>query len=512
MRGRVAHVLIAGVMAAAAGTVAAPRGHAAVGLPADLVPWSTTQATGTFATTQYAGGSPATGQATWREVNNLGNGAEKFITTDQNGTIYDIGGRYLIFSKDGGATWTAVEPQQPLVNAEGALSVAPNGDIVGVTWDPYSGDQLFSYKYDAASGQWLWLQNPSKTPFYDRPELDVIPGPFTISNPSGVGTTTVPYISLVSSHGSPYVYSTDGLTYDNLVGTGAAVTQWIPTTHDSNLDWDQTQIWSPMRALGGGWALDYTSGGGAEDYSPTDNTTSSPLALFSPVDMSLHPLTLPDASSLSQNLHVDSLGRLHQVVIDRDGSGFTYSVSADGGQSWNALDTKFAPYNTINSNTGGQVLDFRVNAHLGEAALVTRTNAGTAQSPPHSGSPQQDWVYKFDITGAAPRLVTRYVLGQGNNTVDTAYIGTYETSGHRYDFASLAMLPDGRVATSFMDESTVMPFPTTGLPIVASALAIEQPAQSTAAVPEAPWAPWLLLAGGLTATPALVRRRRRRSG
>jgi hypothetical protein len=50
------------------------------------------------------------------------------------------------------------------------------------------------------------------------------------------------------------------------------------------------------------------------------------------------------------------------------------------------------------------------------------------------------------------------------------------------------MLPDGRVATSFMDERTKMPFPTTGISIVAPGTAIEMQtlAAETTASPAAP--------------------------
>jgi hypothetical protein len=251
------------------------------------------------------------------------------------------------------------------------------------------------------------------------------------------------------------------------------VTEWIPTKPDPALDWaGQVQVWSQDRALGGGWALDYPGGG--TDFSPTDLAGGAGLYLFSPVDFMLHPLTLPGGATLDQNLQVDSRGRLHEVIIRPNGTGLDYRISTNGGRTWNTLGIDFPPYNRINTNTGGQVLDFRVNAALGIAAINTRTNVGSTNSPPQAGSPEQDWVYKVDVSTDTPHLLRRYTVGLGNNTDDTQYHPTYETAGHRYDFASIAILTDGRIATSFMDEKTVMPFPTTGISIVAPAVAVEQ--------------------------------------
>ena len=505
-------LLLTAALAGAATIGLSHRAGAAVGLPANVVTFTPNDASvQTYPSVQYGpGGSSTTGQTSWRVVNGLGNGAEKFVGTTPTGRITDLGGRYLTFSDDNGVSWLQAQPTNPLVNAEGAVAWAPNGDIVGVTWDPYGGDRLYAYKYDAAAQQWLYLQNPD-TPFYDRPEIAVIPGPLTVPVTGG-GTQSVPYISLVSSHGSPVSYSTDGLSYTNLVGDGSSspVTQWLPHPGDPNLDWVQSQTWSNMRALGGGWALDYSGGGGAEDYNLTDNLSSSSLLLFNPSDLALHPLTLPGASFLTKTstVQVDSLGRIHGIAVHSDRQGFDYDISADGGQTWATLSVSSPPFEKINSNTGGDVFDLRVDAHLGIAALVTRTDVGSASNPPGAGDPEQDYVYKFDISGPTASLLTRYNVGLGNTTVDTAYLGSYETGGHRYDFASIALLPDGRVVTSFMDESTHMPFPSAGNDIEASAVAIEQPSQE-AVTPESPWAAALPLTAGAVLVAGISLRRRR---
>ncbi|MEA2447344.1 MAG: hypothetical protein QOK47_981, partial [Actinomycetota bacterium] len=118
-----------------------------------------------------------TSKAKFRVAERTGNCCENYVTANSDGTIFDLGGSYINFTGDSGATWQSVRPVQPLVNGEGSIAVAPNGDIVGVEWDPYSGDHLMSYKYTAETKEWQYLEAPLHTPFYDRPWLTVVPGP-----------------------------------------------------------------------------------------------------------------------------------------------------------------------------------------------------------------------------------------------------------------------------------------------------------------------------------------------
>ena len=487
--GRIARYVAPLASLVLAGGTLAPTAFAVTGLPATVVDYTPdSTAVHSFATTDYSGADARTGTTSWRIVTGTGNGAEHLITATKAGRLLDLGGRYVNYTDDQGKTWKSVHPTYPLLNAEGAVVSAPNGDILGVTWDPYSGDHMITYKFDAASSAWSWIDDPVHTPFYDRPEIGVVPGPIK------VGGAQLPYLAFITSHGTPTFYSTDGLTYYTPIQEGAGVSEYLPTGHNASLDWAETQVWSPVHALANGWGLDLGGGSVSGDFSPADKI--SKLNLFSPTDLSWHPLTLPESgeTQLTPNVQVDSMGRLHEVVLRANGNGFDYKVSADGGKTWKALGVDYPAYQNINDNTGGPTLDLRVNAALGIAAVATRTNVGTAAHPPANGSPQQDWVYKFDVTGARPKLIRRYAVGLGNTTNDTAYIGTYETGGHRYDFASLAILPDGRIVTSMMDESTKSAFPLTGLPIVAPGLAIEQETQLPG-----PKAPVTTPSGGSTA-------------
>ena len=74
------------------------------------------------------------------------------------------------------------------MNGEGTIDVAPNGDIVGIGWGPYSGDHLQAFKYEAFSGRWFYAEQPLHTPFYDREWVTVVLGPFSIDGARHHGT------------------------------------------------------------------------------------------------------------------------------------------------------------------------------------------------------------------------------------------------------------------------------------------------------------------------------------
>src|SRR5712692_2968196 len=143
----------------------------------------------------------------------------------------------------------------PLVNGEGAVDLAPNGDVVAIGWDPYSGDHLQSFKYEAFSGKWWWTEEPLHTPFYDREWVTVIPGPFSIDG------ATYPYISFLKG-GYPskedWLYSTDGLTYTNVSSKfvddtlNGTKSEPLPTAKLASADWTQGNTNAGLAALGAG--------------------------------------------------------------------------------------------------------------------------------------------------------------------------------------------------------------------------------------------------------------------
>ena len=81
----------------------------------------------------------------------------------------------------------------------------------------------------------------------------------------------------------------------------------------------------------------------------------------------------------------------------------------------------------------------------------------------------QDYAYKLNVSTDQPFLQRRYTVGKGD-------IGSAAGVGNsvRMDFQTIAILPDGRLALSFLDSTTHYQSPTTGQEQTRPALAIEQ--------------------------------------
>ena len=421
------------------GATATARRAVAPGLPAQVVGFVPDAIrVEQYGVTDFSAEEPVTGTSPWRVVHGTGNAAENWLQTTPDGRIYDFGGRYLNYSDDDGQTWKSVRPQEPLVNGEGAVVMAPNGDVLGVTWDPYAGDRVWTFKYTAATGEWTYAPNPIHTPFWDRPGIDVIPGDFT--SPTG---ERVSYVTLIK--GFPHEvwnYSYDGLNYPFTISrevdaaTTDAVETWLDVEADPSFDWIQ-----PLPVLGG---MVTPLGGG--------RGLSGDL-LLGP-DLRWHEVSLPEGADVPSGItQTDSLGRLHNVV--RSGSDAVYRMSADGGRSW--TDDLVLP--------GIRPGDLKANAAAGVAAV--------------SGvSGTQDVLYKLDISGDVPVLMRQFTIGLGDDCRCSG-VGFYGAQGgHRFDFHTVSILPDGRLAVSFMDSTTLTSFPTIGIPVVAPAVAIELPADA----------------------------------
>ena len=426
----------------ASGAGAGSKGGAAtVGLPAQVVDFTPERIRmETYKSTDLSGVTPVEQTTQWRVVHGTGNAAELWLTAAPDGRLYDFGGRYLNYSDDDGKTWKSVRPLEPLVNGEGSVVMAPNGDVLGVTWDPYAGDRVWTFKYVAAEKKWYYAENPIHTPFWDRPGIDVIPGDFTA--PTG---EKVPYITLIK--GFPHEvwhYSYDGLNYPFTVAKAADTATTTPISAFPDVKADPSFDWiQPLPVLGG----HVTPLGGGKGLLGS--------LMFSGSDMRFHRYTLPQGAMPGGLTQSDSQGRLHNVA--RSGSNAVYRMSTDGARTWTE------PLTLPGINPG----DLKANAAAGVA--VVSGVSGT-----------QDVLYKLDITGDQPTLLRHYVIGDGKDCRCSG-IGFYGVQGgHRYDFHSTAILPDGRVALSFIDSTTETKFPTLGLPVIAPALAIEQPAAPVA--------------------------------
>lgn len=435
MRRTLLRVLAVLMMLVPLGADASVGAAPAPGLPAQIVDFTPDKTRmETYPSTDFSGGEPTAGTTDWRVVHGTGNAAELWLHATPEGRIYDLGGRYLNYSDDGGETWKSVRPLEPLVNGEGSVVMAPNGDILGVTWDPYAGDRVWTFKYTAAEDTWSYAPAPFHTPFWDRPGIDVIPGDFT--SPTG---EKVSYITMIK--GFPHEawqYSYDGLHYPftTSLSVDAATTdpisEWLDVDPDPSLDYIQ-----PLPVLGGA----VTPVGGGKGVLGS--------LMFSGEDMRWHEFSLPSGEQLSGITQTDSRGYLHNVV--RSGADAVYRMSADGGRTWS--DGLTLP--------GIRPGDMKANAAAGVAAV-----SGVDGT--------QDVLYKLDISGSQPRILRHYLVGLGDDCRCQG-IGFYGVQGgHRFDFHSVAILPDGRLAVSFMDSTTITNFPTLGTPVVAPALAVEQ--------------------------------------
>ncbi len=397
------------------------------GLPAQIVKIAPAVSTATYPTVDYGNGATSSndkqGTTSWRIVKGTGNCCENYLTISRQGRLFDFGGSYLNFSDDRGLTWSSVRPVEPLVNGEGAVAVASNGDVVGVEWDPYSGDHLLSFKYEAATGKWTYLEMPQHQPFYDREWISVLPGPFTIDG------QTVPYLSFVKG-GVPkelWYYSTDGLTYAHVtskfaeqVGSDSRRTL-APSAPNSIFDVIQPNTNGGM-----------FQAGTARLLAPGD--LDSAWSVFDGTEKTWTGIVQADGAVPSGRYTVDSAGRLHDLVPQ--GNQFLYRWSADGGSTWRSLTAKLPESCTI------EQIDFRASKYAGVAAVMIRAS----DSP---NGVDRDLLYKIGIKDAQPKLLRRYQVGLGDVN-STAGVG----SDIRMDFQTLAIFDDGRVAVSFLDTTT----------------------------------------------------------
>ncbi|HKP18941.1 MAG TPA: CARDB domain-containing protein [Gaiellaceae bacterium] len=433
-------------LAVAAGFPASGTATGGLGVPAQAVEVTKETSTMSIAdsTTDYGKLASAVddrvGTTEWRVVKDTGNCCENHLGVSRDGRLFDVGGSFINYTDDRGLTWKSVQPLNPLVNGEGSMAMAPNGDVIGMTWDAYSGDHFVAYKYDTVAGKWFTLDNPIHEPFYDRPWLTVIPGPFAI----GLGADTVPYVAVVQGGTGvkdPMLMTTDGLSYTEISSpfldgqNDNPLTAWFPTVADPMNDWIQPIRSAPATPLGPQHALTTSSNAGG-------------VYLMDSADRTWDAWTLPGGAPPPTYIQVDSAGRIHNVR-SAGANQLEYRISSDGGQTWTSA-TYPLPF--------GGLTDFKVNKSVGIGAIALRLN-------------NQDWVYKFDISGDTAQLMRRYRVGLGDNPAGSS-VGAL--TNPRMDFQNVVILPDGHVATSFLDSTTLSHPPGTGaLGRIGPALAIE---------------------------------------
>ncbi|MDP9068273.1 MAG: hypothetical protein M3N53_08015 [Actinomycetota bacterium] len=393
------------------------------------------------------------GRTRWRIIEGTGNCCENFLATTPEGLLLDFGGTTLKFSSDEGQNWNVVEPRPalpvPSSFGEGAVLAAPGGDIVGVTWI-IIGDVLLSFKFEADEQQWIYSSMPVHQPVYDRPEIAVIPGPFTIAG------SRVDYISIVrggpAGFKSPWLYSTDGVTYapggDKFLEqvVQPPVQKWLDLRPTPLLDWIQPHEDTGMTALGDGSAIagraripDFTDAAGPQFaiLSPQTLRWSAfefPRGSLPQSQQRFGDMTLPSDG----HLRADSRGRLHYVFYGS--SSFEYFLTSDGGRSWTSKVIQLPAGYTLAGRDF--YTSFKTNGALAMSAVAV--HARDTRTKKH-----QDFVFRFDVADDRIRLANVYAVGAGNMESSAGS----RVSGARFDFANVAFLPDGRLVTSFADET-----------------------------------------------------------
>ncbi len=370
----------------------------------------------------------------YRLTNAGGNCCEVQVGVTPTGRILEFGGDYPFYSDDRGASWKRVSALT-ITGGEGSISAAPGGDIVGITWSPYVGDRLQSYKYTAATGQWETAIVPVHSPGFDRPWLSVVKGP--ISWAGG----TAPYLTIARGgllYGKEVeMVSFDGLNYvvpdsrllDGLRNTLTPASAPLPTVADADLDTQQGPAPGAVAAIGAGRALRRVVSG---DYS-----TCPFLQLAMQPDGSWSCLTL-GGTQLFGTYRADSNGWLHEVRVA--GSTVDVRTSTDGGVTWSTASATLP----AGSSLSGTMPDIKADGVRKRLYVGLRAVGGTGWSG------EQDLVLRFDYTGGVPSYAERWNIGLGNRTVGSSIAAT----GQRMDFTSLVVLPDGKVVTTFTDSTT----------------------------------------------------------
>lgn len=400
-------------------------------------------------------------ESAWRIVTGTGNCCENYVTVTPTGRILDFGGTFIHYSDDDGRNWSTVETTLPYQNGEGAIIPAPGGDVVGIGWDPYSGDQVYAHKYEADTEEWSYAVVPIHTPFWDREWIVALPGPFTVEGEE------VEYITLARG-GTGYkeviLMSTNGLDYQQvslpdfqvILSDGATSIAAFDADPDPERDWIQPLRQTTISPVGNGRAVQTYTGAVASLAESSCNRLFDASATWSCLELT--EATLPDGALL-----MDSVGTLH--IVDPDQDGFTYHISHDGGRSWDATEWTLPHGMTVND------WDFKANAALDQTLI--NIHAATTNDT------GQDLVYRFTGLSGIPEFQEILIVGDGQAEVGG---GGVSNQGDRFDFSNVAMLPDGRIVVSMQDSR----FSSEGATVssnqgssISPVLAIELPAQKT---------------------------------
>jgi hypothetical protein len=388
------------------------------------------------------------GTARWRISPAGGNCCETYVSSTRSGRVVESGGTYPWYTDDRGKHWYEVKFDVPdqndngqaIAGGEGATVVGPDGSVYGVTWDAYSGDHLQSYSYTPQSKAWAVSEVVMKSPFYDRPWLTYARGPVSLSSGRTMQLLDVTGGGITKDIDT---FSPDGLDYsdpsffygdEQRLGTGRFA---VKVVRNQDADW-----WQPHPGTG---TLALNAGGVLRFHNNEDITGSRgcPVAHLG-ADAQWY--CVKTKGTFQGVVRQDSRGYLVEAYPTPGNASLVLALSRDGGVHWRRT-TLSPPKSTGAARLETKDLfDVVANGVLGQAAVSARFDDAKGNG--------HDMVFRVDTRGAAPRLRATYLVGKGD--INTANDVTGST-GYRYDYESVALLPDGKLVVSFDDSSCLQP-------------------------------------------------------
>jgi hypothetical protein len=394
-----------------------------------------------------------TGKASWRMSAAGGNCCETYVNATPDGRIVESGGTYPWYTDDGGKHWYQVVFDVPdqndngaaVAGGEGATVTGPGGDVYGVTWDAYSGDHLQAFRYTAQTRTWEVAEVVMKSPFYDRPWLTYAKGPFVLD---GLPTNEVLDVTGGGITKDIDTLSPDGLDYGDpsffyYDETHRAPAKFrIPVVRNPDADWWQPHPGARTLPLTAGGVLRFAN---SEDITGTvTDTQVCDVARLKPSNSAWQCVDMK--AKLAGVVRQDSRGYLTEVYPAPGYHALVLATSRDGGLHWQSTLLKPPPGAGKLIESEGTLYDVVTNGALGQAVVSARVDDLDGVG--------HDMVFRVDIKKAQPRLMKTYLVGKGD--INTT-IGVTGSAGYRFDYESVALLPDGRIAVTFDDSTCIQP-------------------------------------------------------
>jgi hypothetical protein len=388
------------------------------------------------------------GSAAWRISPAGGNCCETYVAATPTGRIVESGGTYPWYTDDQGKHWYEVKFDVPNQNdngptvagGEGATVVGPGGDIYGVTWDAYSGDHLQAYRYTAQNRTWAVSEVVMKTPAYDRPWLSYAKGPFVLNGVKtnqildATGGTLTKDVDTLSPDGQDY--STPSY-FVNDEKSSATVNFKIPVVHNSAADW-----WQPHPGTG---TIPLNAGGILRTANTDDINGNNPCAVARLDQATSKWQCVKLAGQLQGIVRQDSRGYLTEVYRTNGDTALTIATSRDGGVHWSSINLT-PPPGTGNRLETPDLFNVIANGALKQAVVTARWDDSA-----HHG---HDLVFRVDTSKPKPALMRTYAVGKGD--IQTGN-NVASVTMPRFDYESIALLPNGKIAVTFDDSTCLQP-------------------------------------------------------